>query len=151
MFYAGVTYQGNPGTGLLYLRVNDSSVSDNGGYFDVTIVADTDPCPGYTPAAIGEPIVYEQGLPNGPGVELKALLSKVGITSSPTCSCNARAAQMDKWGERECLRRLPEIAGWLREEAEKRDLWFFYPAGLALIVLAILLAALKRLWRGIKQ
>jgi hypothetical protein len=51
---------------------------------------------------------------------------------------------MDAWGEWECLRRVPEICGWLREEAEKRDLWFFPPAGIALILASISLAALKR-------
>jgi hypothetical protein len=55
---------------------------------------------------------------------------------------------MDVWGERECLTRLPEICGWLKEEAEKRDLWFFAPAGAALILAAISLAALKRPFRG---
>jgi hypothetical protein len=55
---------------------------------------------------------------------------------------------MDVWGEWECLKRLPEICGWLKEEAEKRELWFFPPAGVALILAAISLSALKRPFRG---
>jgi hypothetical protein len=55
---------------------------------------------------------------------------------------------MDAWGEWECLTRLPEIIGWLKEEAEKRDLWFFQPAGYALVLAAISLSALKRAIRG---
>jgi len=153
-FLVGSSYSGSPGVGRLYLRQNDSCVSDNSGTFTGTIV--TDPCPGYTPAAIGEPIVYAAGeeppkqLP-GPGSEMKLLLGLVGIVASPTCSCNARAAQMDTWGEWECLKRFPEICGWLKEEAEKRELWFFPPAGVALILAAISLSALKRPFRGIHR
>jgi hypothetical protein len=35
---------------------------------------------------------------SGPGTELKKLLKLVGITASPTCSCNARARTMDTNG-----------------------------------------------------
>jgi hypothetical protein len=55
---------------------------------------------------------------------------------------------MDDWGGRVCLTRLPEICGWLKEEAEKRGLWFFPPAGYALILAAISLSALKQTLRG---
>jgi len=150
-FLVGSSYSGSPGAGLLYLRQNDTVVGDNSGSFTGTIT--TDPCPGYTPAAVGEPIVYEAGeeppkpLP-GPGAALKSLLRLAGIVASPNCSCNARAAQMDAWGEWECLKRLPEICGWLKEEAKKRELWFFPPAGVALILAAISLSALKRPFRG---
>ena len=144
-FLVGSSYSGSPGAGLLYLRQNDTVVSDNSGSFAGTVT--TDPCPGFTPASVDEPIVFSgppPGRTGGPGTELKALLRLAGITASPTCSCNARALQMDAWGELECLRRVPEICGWLREEAEKRDLWFFAPAGIALILASISLAALKR-------
>ena len=150
-FLVGSSYSGSPGAGLLYLRQNDSNTGDNRGTFTGTITPD--PCPGYTPAAIGDPIVYAAGeeppksLP-GPGAALKSILRLAGIVASPTCSCNARAAQMDVWGEWECLQRLPEITGWLKEEAEKRELWFFPPAGVALILAAISLSALKRPFRG---
>jgi hypothetical protein len=55
---------------------------------------------------------------------------------------------MDAWGELESLKRLPEICGWLKEEAEKREMWFFRPAGYALVLAAVLWSALKRLLRG---
>jgi hypothetical protein len=144
-FLVGSSYSGNVGAGRLFLRQNDTATFDNGGAFIGTITAD--PCPGFTPASVDEPIVFAgppPGRTGGPGTELKALLRLAGITASPTCSCNARALQMDAWGEWECLRRVPEICGWLREEAEKRDLWFFAPAGIALILASISLAALKR-------
>jgi len=150
-FLVGSSYSGTPGAGLLYLRQNDTAVNDNRGTFTGTIT--TDPCPGYTPASVGEPIVYGPGeeppqqLP-GPGAALKSILSLAGIVSSPTCSCNARAAQMDSWGEWESLKRLPEICDWLKEEADKREMWFFRPAGYALVLAAVFLSALKRPFRG---
>ncbi len=66
-------------------------------------------------------------LPSGPGGELKKLLSRIGITASPTCSCNARARRMDIEEARQpgwCQSHLEEIVGWLREEATKRKLPF---------------------------
>lgn len=63
----------------------------------------------------------------GPGTELKALLSWLGFTSSPTCSCNARARTMDENEHREpgwCEANIDEIVGWLGEEAGKRGLPF---------------------------
>ena len=153
-FLVGSSYSGTPGAGTLYLRQNDACVSDNSGNFTGTITID--PCPGYTPASVGEAIVYGPGeeppkpLP-GPGAALKVILGLAGIVASPTCSCNARAAQMDSWGEWESLKRLPEICGWLKEEADKREMWFFRPAGYALVVAAVLLSALKRPFRGINK
>ncbi len=144
-FLVGSSYSVPVGAGRLFLRQNDTNTGDNGGAYIGTITAD--PCPGFTPASVGEPIVFSgppPGRTGGPGTELKALLRLAGITASPTCSCNARALQMDAWGEWECLRRVPEICGWLREEAQNRELWFFPPAGIALILASISLAALKR-------
>jgi hypothetical protein len=67
--------------------------------------------------------------PDGPGTYLKKYLSKIGITSTPTCSCNAKAAHMDKAGIEWCETNIDTIVGWLREEAEKRKLPFFdWPA-----------------------
>jgi hypothetical protein len=57
---------------------------------------------------------------HGPGTELKRLLSRVSIHATATCACNARAAQMDRWGPDECERRMEEIVGWLQEEHAKR-------------------------------
>jgi hypothetical protein len=58
---------------------------------------------------------------------------------------------MDAWGGWESLRRLPEICNWLKEEADTREMWFFRPAGYALVLAAISLAALKRPFRGINK
>jgi len=64
---------------------------------------------------------------HGPGVELKKLLSLVGIVAAPNCSCNARARMMDEYEARQpgwCLGHIEEIVGWLREEATKRGVPF---------------------------
>jgi hypothetical protein len=77
---------------------------------------------------------------HGPGTELKKLLKRVGITASPTCSCNARARRMDEEEAREpgwCEAHLDEIVGWLREEATKRGLPFVDMAGRVLVKRAI--------------
>jgi hypothetical protein len=74
---------------------------------------------------------------NKPGTELKKLLKKIGIKASPNCSCNKRAALMDQWGPDECEKRIDEIVGWLREEANKRNLPFIDMAGRILVKKAI--------------
>lgn len=69
---------------------------------------------------------YEFG--GGPGTELKALLAKAGITSTPNCKCNSRAARMDQMELEQpgwCTQNIEEIVGWLREEATERGLPFF--------------------------
>ena len=76
----------------------------------------------------------------GPGTELKKLLSKIGITATPNCSCNARARRMDEEEARHpgwCEEHLEEIVGWLREEATKRKLPFIDAAGRMLVRRAI--------------
>jgi hypothetical protein len=74
---------------------------------------------------------------HGPGTELKKLLKRVGITATPNCSCNARAAKMDQEGAEWCEAHLDEIVGWLREEATKRGLPFLDAAGRVLVRRAI--------------
>jgi hypothetical protein len=74
---------------------------------------------------------------NGPGTELKKLLAKVGITASPDCACNARAAEMDRQGVEWCEANLDTIVGWLREQAEARGLPFLDLAGRMLVRRAI--------------
>lgn len=73
----------------------------------------------------------------GPGTELKALLGKIGIKSTPTCSCNAHAREMDHWGPEECERRLDEIVGRLRDQAAARKLPFSDFVAKQLVRLAI--------------
>jgi hypothetical protein len=81
----------------------------------------------------------------GPGTELKRLLAGFPfyIKTTPTCSCNARAKQMDAWGISGCTQRIELIVGWLKEEAEKRRLPFVEVAGRLLVRRAIA-AAKKR-------
>jgi len=74
---------------------------------------------------------------HGPGTELKALLARVGITATPDCSCNARAAEMDRQGVEWCEANLDTIVGWLREQAEARGLPFLDLAGRLLVRRAI--------------
>jgi hypothetical protein len=74
---------------------------------------------------------------HGPGTELKKLLAKVGITAAPDCSCNARAAEMDRQGVEWCEANLDTIVGWLREQAEARGLPFLDAAGRMLVLRAI--------------
>lgn len=77
-------------------------------------------------------------IPNdGPGTQLKKLLSTIGITATANCACNQRAAQMNLWGADECEAHLDEIVGWLREEATKRNLPFIDAAGRLLVRRAI--------------
>ena len=60
----------------------------------------------------------------GPGVELKKLLGRIGITSSSNCSCNAHARRMDEMGCDWCAANVPTITEWMRGEAAKRKLPF---------------------------
>jgi hypothetical protein len=90
-------------------------------------------CPA-SAAAIAEPPAPPT---HGPGTELKKLLAKVGITATPDCSCNARAAEMDRQGIEWCENNLDTIVGWLREQATARGLPFLDVAGRLLVRRAI--------------
>lgn len=74
---------------------------------------------------------------SGPGTELKKLLAKVGIVATPDCSCNARAAEMDRQGVEWCEQNIDTIVGWLREQATARGLPFLDVAGRMLVRRAI--------------
>ena len=74
---------------------------------------------------------------HGPGTELKKLLARVGITATPDCACNARAAEMDRQGVEWCEANLDTIVGWLREQATARGLPFLDVAGRLLVRRAI--------------
>jgi hypothetical protein len=82
----------------------------------------------------------------GPGTELKKLLSKIGITPKAGCKCLARAIEMDIRGCDWCDANVPTIVGWLREEATNRRLPFIDAAGTVLVNRAISNA--RRLHRG---
>ena len=75
--------------------------------------------------------------PNGPGSQLKALLAKFGIHSSPTCKCNSMARKMDAWGPDESLNHLEEIVDVMEETAQKRGLPFIRTAARLLVRRAI--------------
>jgi hypothetical protein len=76
---------------------------------------------------------------HGPGTELKKLLAgwPFRIVATPNCSCNARAAELDRHGIEWCEANLDTIVGWLREEATKRGLPFVDMAGRLLVKRAI--------------
>lgn len=76
----------------------------------------------------------------GPGTELKKMLAKIGITATPTCSCNSRAQIMDEKGVEWCKANTDTLVGWLREEATKRGLPFVDLAGKIIVKRAISLA-----------
>jgi hypothetical protein len=93
------------------------------------------PKPGHEPQPAATPAPM-----HGPGTELKKLLARIGITATPSCSCNARARLMDENEAREpgwCEQNLDTIVGWLREEATKRGLPFVDMAGRMLVKRAI--------------
>jgi hypothetical protein len=78
--------------------------------------------------------------PHRPGTELKKLLARVGITATPDCACNARAAEMDRREQETpgwCEANIDTIVGWLREQAEARGLPFLDLAGRMLVRRAI--------------
>ena len=76
---------------------------------------------------------------HGPGTELKKLLAgwPFRIVATANCSCNARAAEMDRRGIEWCEANTDTIVGWLREEAAKRQLPFVDMAGRLLVKRAI--------------
>jgi hypothetical protein len=75
--------------------------------------------------------------PNGPGTMLSKMLAKIGIKSTPNCSCRRRAMEMNTRGPDWCAQNIDTIVGWLREESEKRGLPFVDFAGKLLIQRAI--------------
>lgn len=56
----------------------------------------------------------------GPGTELKSLLSQLGLVAGKGCACNSKAAQMNEWGAEGCKARRGEIVGWLEEQRRKQ-------------------------------
>lgn len=62
----------------------------------------------------------------GPGTELKRILSEIGIKSG-NCNCNSTAVKMNKWGPSECREHMEEIVSSLVKEANKRGWMKFIP------------------------
>lgn len=74
---------------------------------------------------------------SGPGTELKKLLSRFGFTVTPGCKCNQRSLIMNQWGCDECERRIDEIVGWMKEEADSRGIPFVSVAARMIVAKAI--------------
>lgn len=73
----------------------------------------------------------------GTGSHLKALLGRIGINAKEGCSCDKRACIMDANGPAWCLENLPQIVGWLRDEAKARRLPFHDGAAGQLVKYAV--------------
>ncbi len=79
--------------------------------------------------------------PGGPGTELKAILSAMGIAPG-NCTCNAMASKMDAWGPDGCEQHMEEIVGSLTTAAEQRGWMRIIPfkelgaRGLALLAIS---------------
>lgn len=81
----------------------------------------------------------QQPITHGPGTELSRLLKRFGIEPTPTCSCRAKAAEMDAWGCDEASKpeRIDEVVAVMRAEAQARGLPFLDVAGRLLVRRAI--------------
>lgn len=102
------------------------------------------PAPAYPEPAYTDPTLQNVQNPfelpqdnTGPGSQLKKFLSRIGITATPTCSCNAKARHMDAMGVDWCEQNVDLIVSWLKEEAQKRGLPFIDLAGRVLVNRAI--------------
>lgn len=73
----------------------------------------------------------------GPGCQLKRSLAWWGIRDDGKCGCTEFAAQMDRWGPRECWRRIEEIVEHLRGAAAAKGLPFIATAARMLVARAI--------------
>ena len=73
-------------------------------------------------AAAHAAILCAVPLNRGPGTELKKLLKKIGITTSPGCACNKRARVMDEKGCDWCAENLSTITAWLKEEHTRQKI-----------------------------
>jgi len=122
-----------PKTGSFTLAALDNYGGGTG--YNLTICFSTS-CSGSL-SAVNAVVAQSAPETKGPGTEMKKLLAKIGITSSPDCQCNARARYMDEQGPEWCEQNMAEIIGWLREEAEKRKLPFVDFAGRLLVKKAI--------------
>ena len=77
---------------------------------------------------------------NGPGSQLKTLLSRIGIKASDGCKCSDRARHIDFMEENDpgwTERNIEEIVDWMEKEAKKRKLPFIRVAAKTLVKLAI--------------
>jgi hypothetical protein len=72
------------------------------------------------------PMSDDEGNACGVGQEIKKILKSLGIESTPDCSCNRYALQLDADGPEICLTKIDEIVDWLEEQAKARKLEKFF-------------------------
>lgn len=62
--------------------------------------------------------------PQGPGTELKNMLSWFYLPDDSKCKCNDRIAKMNGWGADGCEQRIETILRWLRHSAAENKIPF---------------------------
>lgn len=75
--------------------------------------------------------------PNSPGTVLSNMIKKLGIVMTQGCSCRRHALEMNDKGNDWCEQNVDTIVGWLREEANKRNLPFLDTIGKIMVNRAI--------------
>ena len=125
--------------GFTLEEVMDCVVEQNG---DIWVIDENHPKYPKSPKIVEKPKV--EIVPEGPGTELKKLLKLIGITSTPNCSCNAKANIMNQMGSQWCKDNIDTIIEWLRVEAQKRNLPFIEYGAKKIIQLAIYRAERKK-------
>lgn len=80
----------------------------------------------------------------GPGTELKRLISWFWSPKRKCSTCSDRVRKMNKWGTKKCRQRKHLIVAWLRQSAEKEGLPFSAFVAGSLIDLAITTADRKQ-------
>ena len=75
--------------------------------------------------------------PNHPGTILSKMIKSVGIAMTDSCACKRHALQMNDKGNDWCEQNIDTIVGWLREEAQRRNLPFIDAIGKLMVNRAI--------------
>ncbi|MFO1433547.1 MAG: TlpA disulfide reductase family protein [Candidatus Competibacteraceae bacterium] len=125
------------GTPVAYLLDEEGRVAK-------PLAVGADKVPALAREAVGYSAETERAIPSaqavptsGPGTELKKLLARFGMQTTPDCPCNDRVILMDRNGCDWCAQNIDTIIGWLREEANRRGLVFIEPAARVLVRRAI--------------
>lgn len=79
----------------------------------------------------------------GPGTELKKLMSWFNLKDSQGCKCKQRAIQMNAWGPDKCEENMELILEWLREAAKQENVFYSRAAAYVLVKTAITTSRLK--------
>jgi hypothetical protein len=75
--------------------------------------------------------------PNHPGTILSKMIKNVGIKITDTCSCKKHALEMNDRGNDWCEENINTIVGWLKDEANRRNLPFMDSIGKLVVNRAI--------------